>query len=305
MAHEPLLRVLGRLKNGMLNKAFSPWRGVVDAHKAQQGEEADKAKRHELVVKRFRAKMQNKGLFMCYAGWQAFLARMKWERATLARCAKKISQRCLVSSIGGWREFVSERKRVRELLLRIFGRLENSFVLKGFNPWLDAVNEGKEGDATARRHEVIVERFSRKLRNKGLFMCYAGWQAFLARMKWERATLARCAKKISQRCLVSSIGGWREFVSERKRVRELLLNQPMLLELGTEAQKQRHLPSIARAETRWCQGYSEPGAGSDLASLQTRAEDHGDYYLINGSKIWTSNAYMSDWMFCLVRQHQL
>lgn len=76
---------------------------------------------------------------------------------------------------------------------------------------------------------------------------------------------------------------------------------PMLLELGTEDQKKRHLPSIARAEIRWCQGYSEPGAGSDLASLQTRAEDHGDYYLINGSKIWTSNAYMSDWMFCLVR----
>ena len=132
-------------------------------------------------------------------------------------------QRCLVSSIGGWREFISERKRVRELLLRIFGRLENSFVLKGFNPWLDAVNEGKEGDATARRHEVIVERFRRKLQNKGLFMCYAGWQAFLARMKWEKATLARCAKKISQRALVGSLGSWREFVSDRKYVKALLL----------------------------------------------------------------------------------
>ncbi len=76
---------------------------------------------------------------------------------------------------------------------------------------------------------------------------------------------------------------------------------PMLLELGTEDQKSRHLPKIANGEVRWCQGYSEPGAGSDLASLQTRAVDHGDYYLVNGSKIWTSNAYMSDWMFCLVR----
>ena len=76
---------------------------------------------------------------------------------------------------------------------------------------------------------------------------------------------------------------------------------PLILEMGTEDQKQRHLPPIVRGEIRWCQGYSEPGAGSDLASLQTRAEDHGDYYLINGSKIWTSNAYMSDWMFCLVR----
>ena len=76
---------------------------------------------------------------------------------------------------------------------------------------------------------------------------------------------------------------------------------PMLLELGTDDQKSRHLPRIASGEVRWCQGYSEPGAGSDLASLQTRAVDNGDSYLVNGSKIWTSNAYMSDWMFCLVR----
>ena len=76
---------------------------------------------------------------------------------------------------------------------------------------------------------------------------------------------------------------------------------PLILEMGTEEQKQRHLPPIVRGEIRWCQGYSEPGAGSDLAALQTRAEDCGDYYSINGSKIWTSNAYMSDWMFCLVR----
>ncbi|MEM7018753.1 MAG: acyl-CoA dehydrogenase family protein [Pseudomonadota bacterium] len=76
---------------------------------------------------------------------------------------------------------------------------------------------------------------------------------------------------------------------------------PTLLELGTDDQKARHLPKIARGEVRWCQGYSEPGAGSDLASLQTRAEDHGDYYLVNGSKIWTSTANQSDWIFCLVR----
>jgi alkylation response protein AidB-like acyl-CoA dehydrogenase len=63
---------------------------------------------------------------------------------------------------------------------------------------------------------------------------------------------------------------------------------PTLLEYGTEAQKQQHIPPIARGELRWCQGYSEPGAGSDLASLQTKAEDKGDHYLVNGSKIWTS-----------------
>lgn len=76
---------------------------------------------------------------------------------------------------------------------------------------------------------------------------------------------------------------------------------PTLLEYGTEDQKLRHLPPIARGETAWCQGYSEPGAGSDLASLQTKAEDKGDYYLVNGSKIWTSGADYADWIFCLVR----
>jgi alkylation response protein AidB-like acyl-CoA dehydrogenase len=76
---------------------------------------------------------------------------------------------------------------------------------------------------------------------------------------------------------------------------------PVLLEFGSEEQKQRFLPPIVRGETRWCQGYSEPGAGSDLASLATRCEDHGDHFLINGQKIWTSYANLADWMFCLVR----
>ena len=76
---------------------------------------------------------------------------------------------------------------------------------------------------------------------------------------------------------------------------------PTLLEFGTEEQKKRHLPRIARGEVWWCQGYSEPGSGSDLASLRTRAEDHGDHYLVNGQKIWTSGATNADWIFCLVR----
>ncbi len=76
---------------------------------------------------------------------------------------------------------------------------------------------------------------------------------------------------------------------------------PALLKYGTEAQKLEHLPKIARGEIRWCQGYSEPGAGSDLAGLQTSAEDKGDHYLVNGQKVWTSYANYADWIFCLVR----
>jgi alkylation response protein AidB-like acyl-CoA dehydrogenase len=74
-----------------------------------------------------------------------------------------------------------------------------------------------------------------------------------------------------------------------------------LLEFASEAQKHEHLPKIIRGDIRWCQGYSERGAGSDLASLQTRCEDKGDHWLINGSKIWTSWADLADWCFCLVR----
>ena len=76
---------------------------------------------------------------------------------------------------------------------------------------------------------------------------------------------------------------------------------PTLLEYGAEAQKQEHIPPICRGEIAWCQGFSEPGAGSDLASLQTKAEDKGDHFVINGQKIWTSGAQWADWCFCLVR----
>jgi alkylation response protein AidB-like acyl-CoA dehydrogenase len=76
---------------------------------------------------------------------------------------------------------------------------------------------------------------------------------------------------------------------------------PALLAFGTEEQKRHYLPQIARGEIRWCQGYSEPGAGSDLAGLQTKAEDKGDHWLVNGQKVWTSYADKADWIFCLVR----
>ncbi len=76
---------------------------------------------------------------------------------------------------------------------------------------------------------------------------------------------------------------------------------PVLLQYGNDEQRVEHLPKIARGEVRWCQGYSEPNAGSDLANLQLRAERDGDEFVLNGQKIWTSHAHLSDWIYCLAR----
>ena len=92
---------------------------------------------------------------------------------------------------------------------------------------------------------------------------------------------------ISARLPLSSFGIW--------------MLGPALLKYGTDAQKKEHLPKIAAGLIRWCQGYSEPNAGSDLASLQTRADVDGDDYIVTGQKIWTSYANFADWIFCLVR----
>ncbi|MEZ4885137.1 MAG: acyl-CoA dehydrogenase family protein [Chitinophagales bacterium] len=81
----------------------------------------------------------------------------------------------------------------------------------------------------------------------------------------------------------------------------LMMLGPALLHFGSEEQKMKYIPEICRGEIWWCQGYSEPGSGSDLASLQTKAEDMGDHFLINGQKIWTSYADKADKIFCLVR----
>ena len=79
---------------------------------------------------------------------------------------------------------------------------------------------------------------------------------------------------------------------------------PVIMAFGTPEQKEEHLPPIANGTRLWCQGYSEPGSGSDLASLKTRAERDGDEYVVNGQKIWTTAAHISDWIFCLVRTSQ-
>lgn len=103
----------------------------------------------------------------------------------------------------------------------------------------------------------------------------------------EARVLAEEMRRLKARSPLNSFGIW--------------MLGPALLKYGSEAQKLEHLPPIARGEIRWCQGYSEPGAGSDLASLRTRADDGGDHYLVNGQKVWTSYADQADWIFCLVR----
>jgi alkylation response protein AidB-like acyl-CoA dehydrogenase len=79
---------------------------------------------------------------------------------------------------------------------------------------------------------------------------------------------------------------------------------PVIMKFGTEDQKRRFLPDILDTNVWWCQGYSEPGAGSDLASLRTKAEDKGDHFVVNGVKTWTTLAQYADWIFCLVRTSQ-
>jgi alkylation response protein AidB-like acyl-CoA dehydrogenase len=103
----------------------------------------------------------------------------------------------------------------------------------------------------------------------------------------ENAMLQSELKRINARPALFSFGVW--------------MLGPVLLEYATDEQKQEYLPKIARGEIRWCQGYSEPGAGSDLAGLQTKCDDKGDHWLINGQKVWTSYANYADWCFCLVR----
>jgi alkylation response protein AidB-like acyl-CoA dehydrogenase len=103
----------------------------------------------------------------------------------------------------------------------------------------------------------------------------------------EAKVLASEMRRIDAQMPLSSFGIW--------------MLGPALLQFGTEEQKKRFLPEIVRGEIRWCQGYSEPGAGSDLAGVQTRAVDQGDHWIVNGQKIWTSYADKADWIFCLVR----
>ncbi|MGR3636580.1 MAG: acyl-CoA dehydrogenase family protein [Shimia sp.] len=103
----------------------------------------------------------------------------------------------------------------------------------------------------------------------------------------EQKVLSEEMKRINARPPLQSFGIW--------------MLGPALLQFGSDEQKRHYLPQIARGEVRWCQGYSEPGAGSDLANLQTKGVDKGDHFEVTGQKIWTSYADKADWIFCLVR----
>ena len=138
-------------------------------------------------------------------------------------------------------------------------------------------------DLLERAHAELLRQEAVRL---GLLPAHAGLTAPELSAD-EQAVIEAELRRINARPALFSFGVW--------------MLGPVLLEYATEEQKKRFLPQIVRGETRWCQGYSEPGAGSDLASLQTKCEDKGDHWLINGSKIWTSYANHADWIFCLVR----
>ena len=153
--------------------------------------------------------------------------------------------------------------------------------MKGFD---DACWGGRKWVFESEDQKIWLERMSAK-----------GWTVPTWDEKYGGAGLNRAEeqilkqemKRIGARSPLSSFGIW--------------MLGPALLKFGSEKQKLEYLPPISRGEIRWCQGYSEPGSGSDLASLQTKAEDKGDHYLVNGQKVWTSYADKADWIFCLVR----
>ncbi|MDM0110359.1 acyl-CoA dehydrogenase family protein [Variovorax sp. J22R24] len=132
---------------------------------------------------------------------------------------------------------------------------------------------------------------------------YMRWQKILGRKGWFTGAWPRehggQAWSAMQTIIFNRIAG--EMHGPEVQVFGPAMVGPVIYTYGTPQQKAEHLPAIRDSSVWWCQGYSEPGAGSDLAALQTAAEDDGDHYIVNGQKIWTSFAHHADWMFCLVR----
>ena len=132
---------------------------------------------------------------------------------------------------------------------------------------------------------------------------YMRWQQVLGRKGWFTGAWPRAvggqAWSAVQGMIFNTVAG--EMNCPELQVFGPAMVGPVLHTYGTPEQQAEHLPKIRDSSIWWCQGYSEPQAGSDLASLSTRADDHGDHYLVNGQKIWTSYAHWADWIFCLVR----
>ena len=181
------------------------------------------------------------------------------------------------------------------------------------SPAIDAASEDDDFREQARR--FIAENFPTELKGKGnaLASVEGPTRESDAQRKWREAMGARgwgtptwpkdyggggldrrqariLDEEMAKAGAYNPIGGM-----------GVMMFGPTLIEYGSEEQKREHLPPICRGEIRWCQGYSEPNAGSDLANLQTTAEDKGDHYLVNGQKTWTSGGQWADKCFCLVR----
>ncbi|MGI9374649.1 MAG: acyl-CoA dehydrogenase family protein [Tsuneonella suprasediminis] len=168
------------------------------------------------------------------------------------------------------------REEVRAFLAENFAP-----ELKGNNNALSAVEgPGTETPAQKKWREAMGER---------------GWGTPTWPKEYGGGGLSRAQAKILTEEMMKA-GAWNPIGGMG-----VMMFGPTLLEYGSEAQKHEHIPPICRGEVRWCQGYSEPNAGSDLANLQTVAEDKGDHYLVNGQKTWTSGGQWADKCFCLVR----
>jgi len=177
----------------------------------------------------------------------------------------------------------------------------------------DTIAAGQEAFGAEVR-EWIEENFPRSLKGRQQLMMtevgpireqdFARWKRAMGDKGWGTPTwptqyggggLSSVQARVLQQEM-SRVGAWNPIGGMG-----VMMFGPTLLEYGNEEQKRRHIPGIAQGEVRWCQGYSEPGAGSDLAALRTQCVDSGDNFLVNGQKIWTSGAQYADWCFCLVR----
>ncbi|HEX3862646.1 MAG TPA: acyl-CoA dehydrogenase family protein [Stellaceae bacterium] len=173
---------------------------------------------------------------------------------------------------------------------------EHAEFRREFRGWLDAnlTDDLKVEDASDSRvapdRETLEKRIAWQKK-----MYAAGWVG----ISWPKEYGGRGASFIQQ--VIFDEEYFRAHAPILPGHSALNLLGPTLIQLGTEAQKQKHLQRILAGEERWCQGFSEPGAGGDLASLRTRAIDAGDHFIVNGQKVWTSGAHFADWCFLLVR----